>query len=61
MLKCKHCEQVGRECICTKVDSFFNENWQLMYVWHTQAEYKFAYAIPKTDKGKKEESGEKAA
>lgn len=63
MLKCKHCEQEGRACICTKVDSFFNDNWDLLYVWHAQAEYKFAYAVPKPDKAKKEEKpvGAKAA
>lgn len=63
MDKCKYCEQ-GRECICVRVDNFFNENWHLMYVWHTQAEYKFAYVIPKADKAKSKSekaAGEKAA
>lgn len=50
MDKCKYCEQLGKECVCVRVDSFFADNWDLMYVWHSQAEYKFAYAIPKADR-----------
>lgn len=50
MDRCKYCElQTGQDCICVRVDRFFSDNWDLMYVWHSQAEYKFAYAIPKKD------------
>lgn len=44
---CKYCEQVSFKCPCDKVDKFFSDNWDLMYVWRGQAEYKYAYAIPK--------------
>lgn len=50
---CKYCEQVSFKCPCAKVDRFFSDNWDLMYTWNSQAEYKFAYAIPKDVKKSK--------
>ncbi len=51
---CKHCELLPSKCICTKVDTFFSDNWDLMYVWAGQAEHKYFYGIyvPKTSKKK---------
>jgi hypothetical protein len=47
---CQYCEQSHYSCPCDKVDRFFSDNWDLMYKWDSQAEYKFAYAVPKNIK-----------
>ncbi len=42
MTNCKYCLQIEDACPCDKVDTFFNDNWHLLYVINNK---RYTYAV----------------
>lgn len=43
---CKNCIQTEANCICRKVDTFFDDCWYLMHEWPNQSKLRACKIVP---------------